>query len=66
MQEIDRVKEDLGDIISDCVNRQSFTTKDLDNILSLKIDGTTLKELLKKLDETGGRLAVIDDIQVII
>lgn len=36
MEIIERVREDVGKLISDCVNRQSFTIQDLDKILSIK------------------------------
>lgn len=56
---IERVREDVGKLISDCVNRQSFTIQDLDKILSIKnlaiIDPTKQAiidlESLRKLTE---------------
>ncbi len=75
MQEIDRVKE-LREQIANrlaldffvrCLHLPKGITvidearEEADGILSLKIDGTTLKELLEKLDETGGELAILSN-----
>ncbi len=73
-KEIDRVREEIAEQFHiqmcdfwECGNtwgRLSSGQKEeeygcADKILSLKIDGTTLKELLEKLDETGGTLAIV-------
>ena len=62
MQEIDRVKEELLREIWEHPTHSPQNCQILiDRILSIKIDGTTLKELIEKLDETGGKLAIVDD-----